>query len=419
MDKQTLFRRIEERQDELYSLLSELIRFNSENDGHGGNEKECAEYVAEYCRKLALETDIYSPMELEGFAEHPDYLPGKQLENRPNVTARWKGSEDRDALMLMGHTDTVIIGDLANWTCDPLGGEIRDGKIWGRGATDDKYAVAAVMFLMKVLKEEGFAPKANLLFTAYCDEEKGGSHGALASALRYPCERVVNLDCVEDVIWHCASGGGEVYYRWHTKDVVSSTLKTMEALPSILEEMAEFGKRREAELEANRFYRGTDVPGTSLRYLDTHIGNMGADLDRGKLLFVFYTDKTKDEIWQEFAEMDARLREKLEPLGIIGDGFEPETRFFHYQYTEPDIAPITDLVEAAREITGSEIPVRGSCLSDLSVILKYGCDTAFAFGIGRDFDQYGGSHQPDEHISCEKLLEFTKILAAYILKCVD
>ena len=38
----------------------------------------------------------------------------------------------------------------------------------------------------QLLKEEGFTPKENLLFTAYCDEEKGGSHGALASVLKYP-----------------------------------------------------------------------------------------------------------------------------------------------------------------------------------------------------------------------------------------
>ena len=419
MDKQTLFSRIDERKDELYSLLSELIRFNSENDGHGGNEKECAAYVADYCRKLGFETDVYSPMDLDGFGEHPDYLPGKHLEDRPNVTARWKGAEDKDTLMMMGHTDTVIIGDLANWTCDPLGGEIRDGKIWGRGATDDKYAVAAVMFLMKLLKEEGFAPKSNFLFTAYCDEEKGGSHGALASALRYPCERVVNLDCLEDVIWHCASGGGEVTYSWHTSDVVDSAYRTTLALPFFFETMTEFGKRREAELEENRFYKGTEIPGTSLRYLDVHIGNQGADLGNGKVLFVYYTDKTKAEIEAEFSVMEAHLKKELEPLGIISDGFAPETRFFHYEYTEPNNEPILDMVEAVREVTGEEIPVCGSCLSDLSVILKYGCKTAFAYGIGRNFDQYGGSHQPDEHISCEKFLEFTKVLGAYIVNTLN
>ena len=102
--------------------------------------------------------------------------------------------------MLMAHLDTVEIGDRANWTVDPFGGEIIDGKIYGRGACDDKYGIAASLFLIKVLQSLGFTPKKNLLFTAYCDEEHGGSHGALAAVLRYPTSRIVNLDGREDQI---------------------------------------------------------------------------------------------------------------------------------------------------------------------------------------------------------------------------
>ena len=60
---------IDERQEELYQLLCELIRINSENFGPYGNEKECAEYIAKQCKELGLETEIYSPMDLEGFKE--------------------------------------------------------------------------------------------------------------------------------------------------------------------------------------------------------------------------------------------------------------------------------------------------------------------------------------------------------------
>ena len=72
---------------------------------------------------------MYSPLELPDFENHPDYMPGKHLENRYNVTARWRGAEDIDELMIMGHIDTVPIGDIKNWSFEPLSGEIRDGRI--------------------------------------------------------------------------------------------------------------------------------------------------------------------------------------------------------------------------------------------------------------------------------------------------
>jgi len=155
MDLQTVCKQIEERQDELFEMLSKLVQINSENFGAIGNEAPCAEYVRDLCLELGLETQLYSPLELENFEVHPDYYPGRNLENRYNVTAVWPGEEDRNALMLMGHLDTVEIGTSANWSFDPLSGRIGDGKIFGRGACDDKYALAVSLFVIRLLKEAG------------------------------------------------------------------------------------------------------------------------------------------------------------------------------------------------------------------------------------------------------------------------
>lgn len=407
---------IDQRQDELYALLSDLIQINSENFGSHGNETDCPTCIAGLCRDLGLETELYSPLELEGFTEHPDYRAGRHLENRLNVTACWKGREDRNGLMLMGHHDTVPIGDRSLWTVEPLSGEIRDGKIWGRGACDDKYALATALFLMKVLKDNGFEPRENLLFTAYCDEESGGSHGALASTLRYPAERTINMDCKNFEIWHCASGGGCVKYRFHVDRPLDSCRQTADALPVVLGILDRFGQRRREELERNRFYAGTIIPGTSLRFFGVRAGGGGNDLNVGEISFSFYTDRTKAEIMAEFEQMERALQDALAPMGIVGDGFTFTTRFFHYGYTEPDSAGIQELQSVAREVSGRELKPCGSCLSDLSVILANGGTGAVSFGVGRDFNAYGGAHQPDEYIGCDDLLEFAKIIGAYILK---
>lgn len=419
MDTKKLCDLIDKRQGELYDLLVKLVNINSESFGVTGNEKECAEYIHKLCKELGLESELYSPLDIEDFENHPDYFPGRNLENRLNVTARWRGKTDVDSLMLMGHTDTVEIGNLANWHVDPLKGEIRDGRLYGRGACDDKYALATTLFLIKLLKDEGFTPKENLVFSAYSDEEQGGSHGAIATCIKYPCKHLVNLDGMCDEIWHCASGGGVVIYRYHVKDTVDSAQRAASAIPVVLAELEKFSQNRKAELEENRFYKGTNIPDTSFRYMEVRAGNNGLDLGTGEIDFIYYTDKTKEEIQAEFKALEESIDKKLEPLGMKGDGFTLSSRFFHYGYCEPDCEDIKMLIDASKEVTGRELKVCGSCLSDLSAILKYGPRDSFSYGVARDFSEEGGAHQPNEFIELDKLLEFTKIIGAYILKVLS
>ena len=189
--------------------------------------------------------------------------------------------------------------------------------------------------------------------------------------MKYPCKRIVSMDGREGQIWHCGSGGGELKYLFHTKKTVDSAKAAAQALPIVINEVEKFADARKKELEANPYYAGTIIPQTSLRYMGVRAGNHGADLGKGEVHFVFYTDKTKDEIYAELHEIEDVLSERLAPLGIVGDGFVPETRFFHYVHTAPDSEDITNMIAASREATGEELLVCGSCLSDLSVISKY------------------------------------------------
>jgi len=420
MNLNEFFGIVDERKDELFELLSNLVKINSESFGNYGNEEECARYIYDLCQELGLETDFFSPLDIKDFDKHPDFLSGRNLENRYNVVARYRGAVDEDELMLMAHTDTVKIGDVAEWNFDPLSGEIKDGKIYGRGATDDKYAIATALFVIRLLKEHGFVPNKNLLFAAYSDEEYGGSHGALSSVIKYPAKRIVNMDTSNGKICHCTSGGQEVKFHFHTKDVVDSAGKIAKAIAAVIDTLDQtFGLNRRRELEENRFFEGTTIPQTSLRYMGAKAGNAGNDLGKGEVHFVFYTDKTKEEIWRELDEIKEILSQKLSEIGIVGDGFEPVTRFFHYAFCEADSEDIRLMLEASKEANGKQPPVCGSCLSDLSVISKYGSDRAFGFGVGRSFEKTGGAHQPNEFIECDELVYFAKTIGAYVLKVLQ
>ena len=405
---------IDARKDELYGLLSSLIKVDTQNFDTTGLEENLVPMLKKEAEDLSLSCDVYSPLDIEGFTDLPDYMPGRHLENRPNVTMRLDGSTDEEGVHLMAHSDTVEIGDPANWKRDPLSGEIADGRIYGRGACDDKYAIAASLFLLRLLRDEGITPKRSITFTAYSDEEHGGSHGAMAAVIRYPHRRILNLDCKDFEIWSCAAGGGNVKLSFALHAPQDSALAATQLLPIILEETEKFGQRRREELAANPNYEGTTVYEGAMRYMEVKCGNGGADMGTGYVWFQYYTDKTTEEMDRELDEMTEIINRRLAPLGAAVTGRERNTRSFRYGFVPKDADTVRELQAAALRASGRELKPVGACLSDLSVILHYGSPFAFSFGIGRDFDAEGGAHQPNEFIECDALLEFTKILAAYL-----
>ena len=93
-----------------------------------------------------------------------------------------------------GHTDVVPVGDEAAWTCDPFGGEVRDGRLYGRGASDMKAAIAcftaaAGRFLAD--RGDGFEGSLSLLITG---DEEGPSVNGTRKVLGWLGERNEDLD---------------------------------------------------------------------------------------------------------------------------------------------------------------------------------------------------------------------------------
>ncbi|MFM2355530.1 MAG: hypothetical protein RLZZ528_1266, partial [Pseudomonadota bacterium] len=97
----------------------------------------------------------------------------------PNLFARWGRSGANRTFGFNGHTDVVPVGDRAAWTRDPFGGEIVDGWLWGRGATDMKSGVAAfVSAAIRFVTET--PPDGAVILTITGDEEGPGKDGTVA-----------------------------------------------------------------------------------------------------------------------------------------------------------------------------------------------------------------------------------------------
>ncbi len=132
------------------AILTALVRTRSQNPTDG--EAAVATYVADFLRHLGLTV------------ETPDVFPG-----RPNVIGRLAGAGGGPVLAFNTHMDTVPEG--GGWTHDPFGGEVFDGKLYGRGSVDAKGPLAAFLAAIEALVSSGIRLKGDVVMTAVADEE--------------------------------------------------------------------------------------------------------------------------------------------------------------------------------------------------------------------------------------------------------
>lgn len=138
--------------DEKIKHLQNLVHIRTVN----GNEEEAANYLADLLNEHGI--DSYGV---------------KYDEGRVSLVADVKGQEEGKLLVLSGHTDVVSEGDESLWTYPPYAAEIHDGKMYGRGTTDMKAGLMALVLAMIELKEEGAEFNGTLRLAATVGEEIG------------------------------------------------------------------------------------------------------------------------------------------------------------------------------------------------------------------------------------------------------
>ena len=149
-------------------LAQALVRIPSVNpDGDPGTdrtgEQACAEYLAGFLRELGAETALHEV--------HP---------GRPNIVARFPSAAGKPRLLFAPHTDTVSV---AGMSIAPFGGEIREGKLYGRGASDTKGPMASMLWALRECRE--ILPKlTHEIWFAGLMGEEAGQDGAKALAER-------------------------------------------------------------------------------------------------------------------------------------------------------------------------------------------------------------------------------------------
>ena len=166
-------------QPEIVAALQELVKISSQT-GHEGPAQEA---VVRLMRDQRREVDVWEP-DVGPLSHHAESVTlGGGFGGRPNVVGTIRGEGGGRSLILNGHIDTVEVGDPAAWSRAPLGGEVIDGRLFGRGACDMKGGVVANLFALHVLQRAGFTPAGDVFVESTISEEDGGA-GALAAVLR-------------------------------------------------------------------------------------------------------------------------------------------------------------------------------------------------------------------------------------------
>jgi succinyl-diaminopimelate desuccinylase len=142
--------------DELVRLTRELIRIDSVIRPETGNtEAGVVRYIADWVRReLGVEPLIET------------VIPARE-----NIIVTIDSGRSGPCLMFEGHTDVVSEGNPDLWQHDPFGGEIEDGKIYGRGACDMKAGLAVNLLTVKAMIQSGVAYKGKMRLGIVCDEE--------------------------------------------------------------------------------------------------------------------------------------------------------------------------------------------------------------------------------------------------------
>jgi acetylornithine deacetylase/succinyl-diaminopimelate desuccinylase-like protein len=145
---------LDRQEADLLALCRELVRTPSVNGVHP--EAELAQVIADAleARGVPAQTVAYAP-------------------DRPNVLAGVGAGAP--GILFVGHMDTVAVGDRDAWTHDPFGATIQDGRLYGRGACDNKAGIAIAITLLGVLRQWADRLDGRVMLCCVPDEETGAT----------------------------------------------------------------------------------------------------------------------------------------------------------------------------------------------------------------------------------------------------
>jgi succinyl-diaminopimelate desuccinylase len=317
-----------------------------------------------------------------------------------------------------GHFDVVPSG--SGWSVDPFGAEIKDGMLYGRGASDMKGSIAAQFMAAVALRRAGIKLKGTLVISATCDEETGGQLGAgyIVEEGYAEADFGVNSDSGPiDAVSIGHRGALWVEITTHGRMTHGSTphkgVNAVEKMAVVIQELAKLRERFQE--------RVSEMPLIDPKCKHPTI-TIGGTIQGGVKTNVV-PDRcvmTVDRrvIYEEtLEEAESEIREVLEAIAERDPEFRYEMRVINR--VQPSYTPETSMVAEAlkrsvREVVGKEPKISYGCgftdmwyFNRIMPMVHYGVNLP------------GQAHSVDEHVKIEDLITGTKVLAITALELLS
>jgi succinyl-diaminopimelate desuccinylase len=402
--------------DEIVDFAARLVKIPTVNPP-GDEYEACANLIGDQLRAHGADVDLLPAI---GRVEHTPQHP------RINVIGRLAGSGSGPAIHLNGHFDVVPTG--LGWTRDPFGGEIVDGRLYGRGSCDMKAGIAAAVFAVEAIRRAGIKTAAPIEVSGTVDEESGGFAGVAwlaengllsrerTRAVIIPEPFGVDRVCIghRGVYWFEVIAEGRIAHG----SMPYLGINAIEGMSYLLDLVRD-------ELGPALFGRVTTMPVVPEGSRHATINSNGIDggqpvddipspcvADRCRAVFDrrFLMEEGLERTRAEIAALVRKAQSRMPDVK-----FSIEDRLIFEPTRTPEDAPVIGaLTEAIRQVTGRDAALVASpgTYDHKHVARIAGVPHCVAYGPG----QLDLAHQPDEYCSVDDIVAATKVLALAVMK---
>ena len=400
---------IDQNQTAIVGFLQDLVKVPSVT----GEEGPIQQLIAERLQDMGLSVDVFEP-DLTALRKHPAFVEvSRGYEGRPNVVGVLKGVGGGRSLLFNGHSDVIPAGAPESWQYGSWSGDLADGRLYGRGASDMKAGLAAMTMAVKAISESGIRLRGDVILEYTVDEELSGN-GTLACVMKgYQADGGI---CFETSSMRVQPGSiGRIWFEIKVQGKATGIQRRWEGVNAIekgylvTQAVSDFEQIRVARLSHPLY---PDIRGAipcmvgvfeSGSYHSAFPDNC---LLKGSMATVPGEDSAA--VKAEFVEFvcakvasDPWLKEH-----------PPEVVFTGY-FAEPSEIPIDSpivqtLCRKFVEVIGTEPVISGrEGAADIRFMNRYGNTPTVIFGPGMTEQM----HANNEWVNIEDLIQSTKILA--------
>lgn len=395
-------------------LLQRLVQEPSTR----GNEAGAQAVIIEKCREMGLELDIWE-IGKDELPAHPLFCSDRRdFSGNPNVVGVWKGTGGGRSIILNGHIDVVPEGSRDDWKYDPFGGHIKDGRLYGRGATDMKGGTVSLLLAVESLIALGKKLKGDVIFQSVIEEESGGA-GTLAAVIRgYKADGAIIPEPTNMKLF--PKQQGSMWFRITVKGRAAHGGTRYEGISAIEKAITVIASLQELEKKRNEritdpLYKGIPIPIpinigkiTSGEWPssvpDTAVieGRIGVAPEENMKM----AENELEAALSSLSEKDEWFRENPCKVEWFGGRWQPGNLDIGH--------PLMNIISASYEKAAGEKPLIEASPwgTDGGILSKAGGTPVVVFGPGTT----EAAHDADESISLDEMFKAAEIIAESIIE---